>query len=52
MKEMEEVSDRLLFLHKGRILADGRPEEVVRSFRSRSLEDAFLKVARGRGEGR
>ena len=52
MKEMEEVSDRLLFLHKGRILADGRPEEVVRLFRSRSLEDAFLKVARGRGEGR
>jgi ABC-2 type transport system ATP-binding protein len=48
MKEMEEVSDRLLFLHKGRILAEGRPEEVVRSFRSGSLEDAFLKVARGR----
>jgi ABC-2 type transport system ATP-binding protein len=48
MKEMEEVSDRILFLHKGRILAHGRPEEVVRIFRSRSLEDAFLKVARRR----
>jgi len=50
MKEMEELCDRILFLHKGRILADGTPAEVVRFFRGKNLEDAFLKVAReGRG---
>jgi len=51
MKEMEEVSDRVLFLHRGRILAEGTPAEVVRSFRAESLEDAFLKVARGKEAG-
>jgi ABC-2 type transport system ATP-binding protein len=46
MKEMEEISDRIMFLHKGRIIATGRPSEVVQSFRSRTLEEAFLKVTR------
>ncbi|MBN2198622.1 MAG: ABC transporter ATP-binding protein [Candidatus Aminicenantes bacterium] len=51
MIEMEEVSDRVLFLHRGRLLAEGTPAEVVRSFRAASLEDAFLKVARGKDAG-
>ena len=46
MKEMEEICDRIVFLHKGRILAEGTPDEVVRFFRGKNLEDAFLKVAR------
>jgi ABC-2 type transport system ATP-binding protein len=50
MKEMEEICDRVLFLHKGRILAAGTPDEVIRFFRGRNLEDAFIKVAR-QGEG-
>ena len=46
MKEMEEICDRIIFLHKGRILAEGTPSEVIRFFRGKNLEDAFLKVAR------
>ena len=46
MKEMEEICDRIVFLHKGRILAEGTPDEVVRFFRGKNLEDAFIKVAR------
>lgn len=46
MKEMEEICDRIVFLHKGRILAEGTPDEVVRFFHGKNLEDAFLKVAR------
>jgi ABC-2 type transport system ATP-binding protein len=46
MKEMEEICDRIIFLHKGRILAEGTPDEVVRFFRGKNLEDAFIKVAR------
>jgi len=46
MKEMEEICDRVLFLHKGRVLASGTPDEVVRFFKGKNLEDAFLKVAR------
>ena len=50
MLEMEEMSDRILFLHHGKIIAKGRPEEVVRSFKGENLEDVFLKLAReGKG---
>lgn len=46
MREMEEVSDRIIFLNKGKVIASGRPETVVQSFRGKNLEDVFLKVAR------
>lgn len=46
MKEMEEISDRIIFLHKGKILSSGKPEEVVRKFGRRNLEEVFLRVAR------
>ncbi len=46
MKEMEEMCDRILFLHKGRIIAQGSPAEILRRFGKRNLEEVFLKVAR------
>jgi len=46
MKEMEEMSDRIVFLHKGRIIAEGKPAEVIKSFEGKDLEHVFLKVAR------
>jgi len=50
MQEMEAISDRILFLHQGRVLAEGTPEEIVRRYRESDLEQVFLKVARGRGQ--
>jgi ABC-2 type transport system ATP-binding protein len=47
MKEMEEISDRIVFLHQGKILATGTPSEILDLFREKNLEDVFLKVARG-----
>jgi len=46
MKEMEQISDRLLFLHRGKILATGAPPELLRTFQGENLEEIFLKVAR------
>ncbi len=46
MKEMEEMSDRIVFLHKGRIIAEGKPADVIESFKGKDLEEVFLKVAR------
>ena len=46
MKEMEEMSDRLLFLDRGKIIAEGRPEELLTTLAGKSLEEIFLKVAR------
>jgi ABC-2 type transport system ATP-binding protein len=46
MRDVEEVCDRVLFLHKGRIIAEGTPSEVVARFNQRSLEEVFITVAR------
>jgi ABC-2 type transport system ATP-binding protein len=49
MKEMEEMSDRIVFLDKGKVMASGRPLDVLRVFEKKSLEEVFIKVARGEG---
>ncbi len=46
MRDVEEVCDRVLFMHKGRIIAEGTPAEVVAQFQQKSLEDVFIRVAR------
>jgi ABC-2 type transport system ATP-binding protein len=46
MAEVERMCDRVLFLARGRVVAEGTPEEVVRRARSASLEDLFLAIAR------
>ncbi|GIX06925.1 MAG: ABC transporter [Candidatus Poribacteria bacterium] len=47
MREVELVCDRLLFLSRGKVIASGTPKEVIRRARSRSLEDVFIRIARG-----
>jgi ABC-2 type transport system ATP-binding protein len=53
MVEVEEVCDRVLFLHHGRIVADGTPLEVSRrvlgadSLDTAAMEEVFLKISRG-----
>ena len=46
MKDIEEVCDRVIFLHKGRIVAEGTPEEIVKRSTEQSLENVFIKIAR------
>jgi ABC-2 type transport system ATP-binding protein len=47
MRDVQEVCDRVLFMNKGSIIAEGSPQEVVDKFRQKSLEDVFISVARG-----
>jgi len=47
MRDVEEVCDRVLFMHKGRIIAEGTPQQVTEKFQQKSLEDVFIRVARG-----
>ncbi len=49
MREMEEMSDRIIFLQRGKIVAEGTAQEIVSRFGQKDLEDVFLKLAR---EGR
>ncbi len=46
MREMEEMSDRIIFLQRGKIVAEGTAEEIVSRFGQSDLEEVFLKLAR------
>ena len=48
MKEVEAMADRILFLHKGFIVAEGSPKDLVSHFKEEDLEQVFLKIARGK----
>ena len=49
MQEVESFCDRILFLHHGKLLAQGSPKEVLKQFQSQSLNELFIRVA-GTGE--
>ena len=46
MREMEEMSDRIIFLQRGKIVAEGTAQDIVNRFGQRDLEEVFLKLAR------
>jgi ABC-2 type transport system ATP-binding protein len=45
LTDLEEIADRLVIIHEGREIFEGKPEEL-RSYGGRTLEDAFLQVIR------
>lgn len=46
MRDIEEVCDRVIFLHQGRIVCEGTPAEIVARSSGSSLEDVFIQIAR------
>ena len=46
MAEVERLSTRIAFIHHGRIIADGSPDQVLRDHNKTSLEEFFLALAR------
>ncbi|HEY3997892.1 MAG TPA: ABC transporter ATP-binding protein [Candidatus Xenobia bacterium] len=46
MKDVEELCDRVLFLHRGKVMAEGTTQQVLDRFQQQSLEDVFIRVAR------
>jgi ABC-2 type transport system ATP-binding protein len=46
MREVEVLCDRVLFLARGRAVAEGPPREVIARAQSESLEDVFIAIAR------
>jgi ABC-2 type transport system ATP-binding protein len=46
MRDVEEVCDRVLFLNKGVIIAEGTPQQVIDHFQQKSSEEVFITVAR------
>ncbi len=47
MRDVEEVCDRIIFMHQGKILFTGTSAETLEHFQEESLESLFIRVARG-----
>ena len=50
MEEVEELCDRVIFLNKGKIIDDGRPEDLIIKYGHEDLNDVFLTIARDNKE--
>jgi ABC-2 type transport system ATP-binding protein len=46
MREVEVLCDRVLFLSRGRAVAEGTPRDVMERAQQASLEDVFIRIAR------
>ena len=44
MLEVEHIYDRVALLNKGKIVAEGKPQELKENFASANLEEVFAKV--------
>jgi ABC-2 type transport system ATP-binding protein len=47
MHEIELVCDRVIFLSRGRVVAEGTPREILERADAESLEKVFITIARG-----
>lgn len=47
MLEVEYLCDRIAFINKGVIIAEGSPEELCKKYNATNLEEAFVKAVRG-----
>jgi ABC-2 type transport system ATP-binding protein len=48
MAEVERLADRVILLHRGRILEDESPAALIATYGRETLEEVFLEVVRGR----
>ncbi len=47
MLEVEYLCDRVAIIHKGRIIAMGRPKELIEEHSAENLEEVFVKLVGG-----
>ncbi len=50
MSEVERLCDRVIFMRKGKIVADATPLQLLERYGRDTLEEVFLDVARGRAK--
>ncbi len=46
MRDIEEVCDRVIFMHRGKVVTEGTPQEVITRFQQTSMEDVFIRIVR------
>lgn len=48
MAEVEEICDRVIFIQRGRLIDEGTPQELVKKYGRKDLNDVFLHIFRER----
>ncbi len=46
MEEVEELCDRVIFIQKGKIRDDGTPDDLIKKYGKKDLNEVFLNIAR------
>ena len=46
MQEVEALCRRVIFIHRGRLIAAGTPHDIKRQFNSQTLDEVFIQVAK------
>jgi len=46
MRDIEVVCDRVIFMHRGKVIREGTVEEIKTSFEEETLENVFIRIAR------
>lgn len=46
MTEVEELCERVLFINRGKLVAEGAPKELVQKYGRKDLNEVFLTIAR------
>ncbi len=46
MQEIEEICDHVIFINKGKIREEGTPDELIKKFGHKDLNEVFLEIAR------
>ena len=47
MEEAENICDRVILIHKGRIIKSGTPKDIEKETKTSNLRDAFFKLVEG-----
>ena len=47
MEEAENICDRVILVHKGKIIKEGTPESIVKETNTTNLRDAFFALIGG-----
>jgi sodium transport system ATP-binding protein len=47
MEEAENICTRVILIHKGKIIKDGKPNEIIKETKTTNLRDAFFKLIGG-----
>ncbi len=51
MSELERLCDRLVVLHRGRMIAEGTAQELITEYQEENLEDMFFQILAADDEG-